>query len=103
MDEKWTKTSVEPPSGVMNPNPFSPLNHFTVPCAIDVLPIGSSEAVERRPPGCCCARQSDPRSGAPRGGDRTFENNSGGACRDLPTGIRQTYGTSPAELPLQPR
>src|SRR4051795_508237 len=34
MDEKWTKTSAAPPSGVMKPKPFSPLNHFTVPCAM---------------------------------------------------------------------
>src|SRR3954471_5284418 len=34
MAEKWTKTSAGPPSGVMKPKPFSPLNHFTVPCAM---------------------------------------------------------------------
>src|SRR5690242_18519919 len=34
MAEKWTKTSAVPPSGVMKPKPFSPLNHFTVPCAM---------------------------------------------------------------------
>jgi hypothetical protein len=27
----WTKQSFAPSSGVMNPNPFESLNHFTVP------------------------------------------------------------------------
>src|SRR3954463_12244737 len=31
----WTNTSLPPPSGVMKPNPFASLNHFTVPVAID--------------------------------------------------------------------
>src|SRR4051812_27012752 len=30
----WTKRSFPPSSGVMNPKPFSSLNHFTVPVAI---------------------------------------------------------------------
>ena len=35
-----TKTSLLPSSGWMKPNPFSPLNHFTVPCAIsDFFPV----------------------------------------------------------------
>src|SRR5918994_2807250 len=34
MAEKWTKTSAPPPSWAMKPKPFSPLNHFTVPCAM---------------------------------------------------------------------
>src|SRR5829696_6693141 len=32
--EKWTNASFPPSSGVMNPNPFSSLNHFTTPVAI---------------------------------------------------------------------
>src|SRR5450755_173491 len=32
--EKWTNTSLLPSSTVMNPNPLSELNHFTVPCAM---------------------------------------------------------------------
>src|ERR1700679_61151 len=32
---KCTNTSGPPPSWVMKPKPFSPLNHFTVPVAID--------------------------------------------------------------------
>src|SRR5918911_253960 len=43
MDEKWTKTSAPPPSGLMKPKPFSPLNHFTVPEAMSA----PSQAVER--------------------------------------------------------
>ena len=35
--EKWTKTSFDPSSGVIKPKPLSPLNHFTVPCAIYLL------------------------------------------------------------------
>src|SRR5690349_3624257 len=31
MPEKWTKRSRPPPSGVMNPKPFSSENHLTVP------------------------------------------------------------------------
>src|SRR4051812_16915263 len=38
MAEKWTKTSALPSSGVMKPKPFSPLNHFTVPCAMFLSP-----------------------------------------------------------------
>src|SRR5215213_6000483 len=34
MLEKWTKRSFPPSSGVMNPYPFSLLNHLTVPSAI---------------------------------------------------------------------
>src|SRR5713101_5564061 len=30
----WTNTSLPPPSGVMKPNPFESLNHFTLPVAI---------------------------------------------------------------------
>src|SRR5690606_10666281 len=31
IDEWWTKQSLSPPSGVMNPKPLASLNHFTVP------------------------------------------------------------------------
>src|SRR6478736_1609416 len=31
MPLKWTKRSLPPPSGVMNPKPFSSENHLTVP------------------------------------------------------------------------
>jgi hypothetical protein len=34
MAEKCANTSSPPSSGVMNPNPFASLNHFTVPVAI---------------------------------------------------------------------
>src|SRR5215213_6949562 len=37
MPEKWTKASFPPSSGVMNPKPFSSLNHFTTPVAIQHL------------------------------------------------------------------
>src|SRR5690242_16157513 len=37
ISEKCTKTSFAPSSGVMKPKPLSPLNHFTVPCAIYLL------------------------------------------------------------------
>src|SRR4051794_12060053 len=33
--EKWTKRSRPPPSGVMNPKPFSSENHLTVPVLTD--------------------------------------------------------------------
>src|SRR5690349_8986586 len=36
--EKCTKASLPPSSGVMNPKPFSSLNHFTTPVAIPALP-----------------------------------------------------------------
>src|SRR3954453_1360711 len=35
MPEKWTKRSRPPPSGVMNPKPFSSENHLTVPVLTD--------------------------------------------------------------------
>src|SRR5215210_3541843 len=37
MPEKCTKASFPPSSGVMNPKPFSSLNHFTTPVAIQHL------------------------------------------------------------------
>src|SRR4051794_13891952 len=41
--EKWTNASLLPSSGVMNPKPFSSLNHFTTPVAIfDSAPHRSS-------------------------------------------------------------
>src|SRR5947207_7049649 len=33
----WTNRSFEPSSGVMKPNPFSSLNHFTVPLGMLLL------------------------------------------------------------------
>src|SRR5919206_4709311 len=36
--EKWTNASFPPSSGVMNPKPFSSLNHFTTPVAIPTPP-----------------------------------------------------------------
>src|SRR4051794_28193420 len=47
MAEKWTKTSALPSSGVMKPKPFSPLNHFTVPCAMS---LSSIRGLPRRSP-----------------------------------------------------
>src|ERR671915_1094809 len=35
--EKWTNASFPPSSGVMNPKPFSSLNHLTTPVAIQHL------------------------------------------------------------------
>src|SRR3954467_1110556 len=35
--EKWTNASLPPSSGVMKPKPFSSLNHFTTPVAIQHL------------------------------------------------------------------
>src|ERR1700709_2693393 len=35
MPLKWTKRSRPPPSGVMNPKPFSSENHLTVPVPTD--------------------------------------------------------------------
>src|ERR671916_1319992 len=35
--EKWTNASLPPSSGVMNPKPFSSLNHLTTPVAIQHL------------------------------------------------------------------
>src|SRR3954452_3215566 len=49
MAEKWTKTSAVPPSGVMKPKPFSPLNHFTVPCVIFLLLAGGGTRTVRGP------------------------------------------------------
>src|SRR4051794_14456303 len=37
MPEKCTNASFPPSSGVMNPKPFSSLNHFTTPVAIQHL------------------------------------------------------------------
>ena len=36
--EKWTNASFPPSSGVMNPKPFSSLNHFTTPLPIPTPP-----------------------------------------------------------------
>src|SRR5688500_1455177 len=52
MAEKCTNTS-GPPSTAMNPYPFSPLNHFTVPCAMTAswprfgTPAGNAAARSR--------------------------------------------------------
>lgn len=35
--EKWTKTSLEPSSGLMNPYPLDRLNHLTTPVVIKAL------------------------------------------------------------------
>src|SRR5919107_2041320 len=42
--EKWTNASFPPSSGVMNPNPFSSLNHLTTPVAIQHLLTAWSDA-----------------------------------------------------------
>src|SRR4028119_211048 len=38
--EMWTNTSLRPPSGSMKPKPLVALNHFTVPLAIVMSPLG---------------------------------------------------------------
>src|SRR5918994_4119944 len=45
MDEKCTKRSLLPSSGVMKPKPLASLNHFTVPVLMSVcfLDIGKKE------------------------------------------------------------
>src|ERR687889_1960577 len=43
--EKWTNASFPPSSGVMNPKPFSSLNHFTTPVA---NPNTSSQCFDAR-------------------------------------------------------
>src|SRR4051812_16217444 len=35
----WTKRSLSPSSGVMNPNPLSSLNHLTVPVGMQHFPL----------------------------------------------------------------
>ena len=47
--EKCTNTSSEPSAGVMNPYPFSLLNHFTVPVATHNLPKNDNRAEPLRP------------------------------------------------------
>src|SRR5437773_7010563 len=47
MAEKWANTSAPPSSGVMNPKPFSALNHFTTPTAMS----SPQEAMEATPCG----------------------------------------------------
>src|SRR5581483_6795054 len=46
IDEWWTKTSLPPSAGVMNPYPFASLNHFTVPVAIQTPPLTTKERAE---------------------------------------------------------
>src|SRR5579884_359451 len=50
MPLKWTNRSRPPSSGVMNPNPLSSLNHFTVPVAM-CLPFGLLVLKSGCPPG----------------------------------------------------
>src|SRR6266852_3851928 len=45
---KWTKTSLLPSAGVMNPKPFESLNHFTVPVAIEITPPSAFKNGQRR-------------------------------------------------------
>src|SRR5664280_3199941 len=62
----WTKRSLDWSSGVMNPNPLSSLNHFTVPVAIVFLrrlraanaEIAMSKGYERWH--CCVGRIARP-------------------------------------------
>src|SRR5829696_9013722 len=53
--EKWTNASLPPSSGVMNPKPFSSLNHFTTPVA---NPNTSSQESIRCARWCCRALPS---------------------------------------------
>src|SRR3954467_15097945 len=46
---KWTKTSAPPPSWVMKPKPFSPLNHFTVPVATSVAFLETADQQRSAP------------------------------------------------------
>jgi hypothetical protein len=46
---KCTKTSALPSSGVMNPKPFSALNHFTVPVAMMPFPPSNTVGAHLAP------------------------------------------------------
>lgn len=68
MEEWWTKTSVEPSSGTINPKPFLLSNHFTVPediesdkyraapCCLDTSPCSFQEACDATSPERVSAR-----------------------------------------------
>src|SRR3954465_7335285 len=95
---KWTKTSGAPPSGVMKPYPFSPLNHFTVPCATVVLLL-RWERIDGRP--CAGHRAAavfdvPPRSGAP------CEAHRRGPVRMTPAAVDVRAPVNVRELLLQP-
>src|SRR6266850_434531 len=51
MDEKCTKRSLLPSSGVMKPKPLASLNHFTVPVlmSVSLISIGKKGAIGRKP------------------------------------------------------
>src|SRR3954469_20140162 len=52
MDEKCTKRSLLPSSGVMKPKPLASLNHFTLP----VLIFHSLKSIEKKTRLCACGR-----------------------------------------------
>src|SRR3954468_17838707 len=64
--EWWTNTSLPSSSGVMKPNPFSSLNHFTVPVAI----AGTSVVLALRSEGYSHQRSADARRGLASSGRR---------------------------------
>jgi hypothetical protein len=81
-----TKISSEPSSGVMNPNPFWVLNHFT--CARrrrrGESVTRNEDATIEQSIGCCFARQSAARSAAPEFGKRARGDLGRGSFRAAP-------------------
>ena len=81
-----TKMSSEPSSGVMNPNPFWVLNHFT--CARrrrrGESVTRNEDATIEQSIGCCFARQSAARSAAPEFGKRARGDSGRGSFRAAP-------------------
>src|SRR5436305_3444896 len=55
--EKCAKRSLPPSSGVMKPNPFASLNHFTVPVAMLLLPF----SMRRGQPSLACGHDDQGR------------------------------------------
>src|SRR5215210_6509867 len=74
--EKCTKASFPPSSGVMNPKPFSSLNHFTTPVAIQHL-LTLNLYARGGAAGHCLPACST----APRAGQRGVYTRRGGARR----------------------
>src|SRR3954469_8814982 len=97
---KWTKTSGAPPSGVMKPYPFSPLNHFTVPCATVVLLL-RWERFDGRPSArrrAAAVFDVPPRSGTPSGASaRSLRRRPG-----TPVNVRELHLQPGATLALSP-
>src|SRR5215208_3725394 len=97
--EKCTNASFPPSSGVMNPKPFSSLNHFTTPVAIQHLLTLTLDArggaAGHCLPACSTARGADRRGVYTRGGGRP---QPVGAAAP-PPGSASSAGGSPAGGP----